>query len=117
DFLEQQQAFARIVRVRRQPKVHRDDGWLAAAHLGDRRLSVAGDDRFVPVECPAHLFLQLRIVLDDQQRPARFGHAVLPAAGALTSPRGNSTRTRVPCPGSLSTSIRPPRPATYCELS
>ncbi len=111
--LEQQESFARIVRMRRQPQIHRDDGRLAAAHLRDRRFPIAGHDRFIPVERPAHLFLQLRIVLDDQQRPARFGHAVPPAtavAGVLAfAARQQHAHARTP-PG-LAVDLYPPAEA------
>jgi hypothetical protein len=37
-----------------------------APELGDRLFPVAGNHRLVLIESPAHLFLQRRIVFDDQ---------------------------------------------------
>src|SRR5947209_702660 len=105
--------------MRRQPQVHRDDGGLITPKLRHGRLAVAGDDRFVVFERPAHLLLQRGIVFDDQQRPARFTQCCTPSvacasAGAgAPSDCGKSTRTVVPVPSTLSTSRSPPRLRTY----
>ena len=74
-----------IVRMRRQSEVHGHDRRLVAAQLRDRRFAVAGHDRFVLVEGPAHLLLQRRVVLDDQQGLSGLGHATSFAgrAGAI----------------------------------
>ena len=120
NLLEELQALSRVVRTRRKTEVHRDDGRLVATHRGNCRLAIARDDRFVLIECPAHLFLQRRIVFDDEQVPARLAHAASLGSrveAAVSCPSGNTTRTRVPTLAVLSTRIRPPRSVTYCELS
>ncbi len=67
--------------MRRQPEVHRHDGRLEATQLGDRGAAVVGDDGLVAVERPAHLLLQRRIVLDDQERLACIRHQAASSSG------------------------------------
>ena len=132
DLLQQPQTLGRIVGMGRQAQVHRDNGRLIPAQLGNRALPVAGDDRLVLVERPLHLLLERGVVLDDQQGSALVGHAAdsltagvqrvrRPRSGrasaAAAPDQGRRRKTRVPTPGSLSTAMLPPKPDTYCELS
>src|SRR2546421_3295166 len=102
--------------MRRQPQVHRDDGGLITPKLRHGRLAVAGDDRFVVFERPAHLLLQRGIVFDDQQRPARFTQCCTPSvacasAGGGAPPRPReSTRTPRPAPPTPPPPQSPPAP-------
>ena len=75
DLVQQRESFRRVIRMGRQAEIHGDDRGLVAAEERDRGLAIAGENRFVAVECPAHLFLQRRIVLDDEQRLVLFRHA------------------------------------------
>ena len=127
DLLQGSKALVRIVRTRRQAQVHRHDRGLEAAQLRDRALAVRRHGDFIAVERPLHLFLQRGIVLDDQQRPAFFAHdtALISsiATGSSTARAAgtwvafgvfSTSRTVVPRPTALSTSMRPPTPFTYC---
>ena len=127
DLLQRAEALVRVVRARRQAQVHRHHGGLEAAQLRDGALAVGRHGDFVAVECPLHLLLQRRIVLDDQQRVAFFAHDTALISSAVAGSSASSTavtfglfstsRTVVPRPTSLSTSMRPPTPSTYCWLS
>jgi len=120
--LEQGEAFGRVVRMRREAEVHRGHGGLEPTQLSDCRSAIVRDYRFIGIESPAHLLLERGVVLDDQQRPARFRHQAassidLAGSGMPAATCGNSTRTRVPLPSRLSNRMRPPSPVTYCWLS
>ena len=47
---------------------------LVAPQLCNGAFTVGGHHRFIFVECPLHLLLQRRIVLDDEQGFARIRH-------------------------------------------
>src|SRR5271166_984769 len=106
--------------MRRKTEIHRHHGGFMATHHRQRGLAIASSDRFILIESPAHLFLQRRVVLDDEQVPRCFVHAASLGSlvgATLSCPSGNTRRTRVPTSGVLSTRIRPPSPVTYCALS
>jgi hypothetical protein len=68
------QTFGHIIGRRRQAEIHRDHGRLITSHLRHGFFPIAGNHCFVLVESPAHLLLQCRIVLDDQQCSAFLAH-------------------------------------------
>src|SRR6185503_1002439 len=96
------------VLVRRQPQIESDDRRLVPAQEGERRFPVPRDQRLGGVEAPAHLLLQARIVLDDQQHGATLAQARYPSASLGASARasgtwsGRSMRNVVPCFSRLS---------------
>jgi hypothetical protein len=96
--LQASQALGRLVRRGREPEVHRRDRRLEAAQLRERTLAVVRDDRLVLIERPAHLLLQRRVVLDDQQRPALFGRR---CAHGLTLALKSAKDSRLGRPGAL----------------
>ncbi len=118
---EQAKALRYRIGIGRQAEIHGDDRGRVAAHLVQGALTIIGDDDFILVEGPANLFLQGRIVFDNQQgagfsRCHEFSNCFR-SDDFETSISGNLTKNRVPAFSLLSTRMSPPSSCTYWRLS
>ena len=111
------QTFGDPIFIRRQAKIE-DHGLERAVELElfQRLYAGRGDNRFVRRQCPVHLTLQARVVLDQQDTLDLFALYLLldlshyaRATSFCMIIDGNKRVIVVPSPSLLRTSISPPR--------
>ena len=108
DLLQQREPLGDRIGIGRQAEVHRDNRWSVPANLRHRGLGIRRRQRLVLVQRPADLLLKRQIVLDDKKRSRLLIHAAAVCCACVVPPdcapnSGNSSRTRVPTSGVLST--------------
>jgi len=74
DLLEQCEALAGTIGIRRQPQVEGNNRQLFLPHLAKCRIPLTGDHYLVVLEAPAQLGLQPGVVFNNQQFPCSCFH-------------------------------------------